>query len=114
MTHFLVQWKFNPASFDTMRKNPLDRYATSVKLAEAFKGTIVSLYNRMGDYDGLGIFTFPDVIHATAHSVHAMATGAFVKHDCEQLLSPSEYKLALLMSHDTAVDYVPPNTQDCI
>lgn len=114
MTHFLVQWKFNPASFDTMRKNPLDRSATSVKLAEAFKGTIVSLYNRMGDYDGLGIFTFPDVIHATAHSVHAMATGAFVKHDCEQLLSPSEYKLALLMSHDTAVDYVPPNTQDRI
>jgi len=111
MPHFLVQWKFNPASFETMRKNPLDRYATSVKLAEAFKGTIVSLYNRIGDYDGLGIFTFPDVIHATAHSVHAMATGAFIKHDCEQLLSSSEYKLALLMSHDTAVDYVAPNTQ---
>lgn len=111
MPHFLVQWKFNPASFETMRQNPLDRYATSVRLAEAFKGTIVGLYNRMGEYDGLGIFTFPDAIHATAHSVHAMATGAFLRHDCEQLLSSSEYKLALLMSHDTAVDYVAPNTK---
>lgn len=109
MPHFLVQWKFNPASFEIMRTKPLDRYATSVKLAEAFKGTIVSLHYRMGEYDGLGIFTFPDMIHATAHSVHAMATGAFIRHDCEQLLSSSEYKLALLMSHDTAVDYVAPN-----
>ncbi len=109
MPHFLVQWKFNPTSFEALRARPLDRYATSVKLAEAFKGTIVGLYNRMGEYDGLGIFTFPDVIHATAHSVHAMATGAFIRHDCEQLLSSSEYKLALLMSHDTAVDYVAPN-----
>lgn len=110
MPHFMIQWKFNPASFDNMRRNPLDRYATSVKLAEAFKGSIIGLYNRMGEYDGLGIFSFPDVIHATAHSVHAMATGAFLKHDCELLLSSSEYKLALLMSHDTAVDYVAPNT----
>ena len=110
MPHFLVQWKFAPNSFDTMRKHPLDRYATSVKLAEAFKGSIISMYNRMGEYDGLGIFNFPDVIHATAHSVHAMATGAFVRHDCEQLITPSEYKLALLMSHDTMADYLPPNT----
>lgn len=109
MPHFLVQWKFAPNSFDTMRKHPLDRYATSVKLAEAFKGSIISMYNRMGEYDGLGIFNFPDVIHATAHSVHAMATGAFVRHDCEQLITPSEYKLALLMSHDTMADYLPPN-----
>lgn len=110
MPHFLVQWKFAPSSFETMRQNPLDRYATSARLAEAFQGSIVSLYNRMGEYDGLGIFSFPDVIHATAHSVHAMATRAFLRHDCEQLLSSSEYKLALLMSHDTAVDYVPPNS----
>ena len=109
MPHFLVQWKFNPTAFEAMRRNPQDRYATSVKLAEAFKGTIVSMYNRMSEYDGLGIFTFPDAIHATAHSVHAMATGAFLRHDCEQLLSPSEYKLALLMSHDSAADYMPPN-----
>jgi uncharacterized protein with GYD domain len=94
-----------------MRLNPLDRYATSVKLAEAFKGAIISMYNRMGEYDGLGIFSFPDAIHATAHSVHAMATGAFFKHECEQLLNPADYKLALLMSHDTAVDYLPPNKQ---
>lgn len=94
-----------------MRLNPLDRYATSVKLAEAFKGSIISMYNRMGEYDGLGIFSFPDAIHATAHSVHAMATGAFFKHECEQLLNPADYKLALLMSHDTAVDYLPPNKQ---
>lgn len=92
-----------------MRRNPLNRYATSVKLAEAFKGSIVSMYNRMGAYDGVGIFSFPDAVHATAHSVHAMASGAFVQHDCEQLISPSEYKLALLMSHDTDVEYVPPN-----
>lgn len=112
MPHFLVQWKFAPTSFETMRQSPLDRYATSMKLAEAFKGSIVGLYYRMGDYDGLGIFTFPDVTHATAHSVHAMATGAFLRHDCEQLLSSSEYKMALLMSHDTAVDYVAPNRQN--
>lgn len=111
MPHFLVQWKFTPSSFEAMRRNPLDRYSTSVKLAEAFKGSVVSLYNRMGDYDGLGIFSFPDTVHATAHSVHTLATGAFLRHDCEQLLSPSEYKLALLMSHDTAVDYVAPNRQ---
>ena len=111
MPSFMVQWKFSPTAFEAMRRSPLDRYATSVRLAEAFKGTIVCMYNRMGEYDGLGIFTFPDTIHATAHSVHAMATGAFVRHDCEQLLSPSEYKLALLMSHDTAVDYLPPNKQ---
>ena len=109
--HFLVQWKFNSMSFDNMRRNPLDRYTTSVKLAEAFKGSVISIYNRLGEYDGLGIFTFPDLIHATAHSVHAMSTGGFVRHDCELLLSSSEYKLALLMSHDTTVDYVPPNKQ---
>jgi uncharacterized protein with GYD domain len=112
MPHFMVQWKFNPQSFETMRRNPLDRYATSVRLAEAFKGSIISMHNRMGEYDGLAIFSFPDAIHATAHSVHAMATGAFLKHECELLLSPSEYKLALLMSHDTATDYLPPNKQD--
>ena len=112
MPHFLVQWKFNPQSFETMRQKPLDRYATSVRLAEAFHGSIVSMYNRMGAYDGMGIFSFPDVIHAAAHSVHALATGAFLKHECELLLSPSEYKLALLKSHDTAADYLPPNQQD--
>ena len=112
MPHFLVQWKFNPQSFETMRQKPLDRYATSVRLADAFHGSIVSMYNRMGAYDGMGIFSFPDVMHAAAHSVHALATGAFLKHECEQLLSPSEYKLALLMSHDTAADYLPPNQQD--
>jgi uncharacterized protein with GYD domain len=109
MPQFLIQWKFTAISFESLRKSPLNRYTTSVKLAEAFKGSIVCLYNRMGEHDGLGIFNFPDVIHATAHSVHAMATGAFVRHDCEQLISPSEYKLALLMSHDTDVDYMPPN-----
>lgn len=112
MPHFMIQWKFSPAAFDVMRHSPLDRYATSLRLAEAFKGSIVGMYNRMGEYDGLGIFTFPDAIHATAHSVHAMSTGAFLRHDCEQLLSPAEYKLALLMSHDTEVDYISPTRQD--
>ena len=111
MPHFLVQWKFTPQAFEAMRKSPLDRYATSVKLAEAFKGSIICMYNRMGEYDGLGIFSFPDSIHATAHSVHAMATGSFARHECEPLLSSSEYKFALLMSHDTAVDYVAPIRQ---
>jgi len=111
MPTFLVQWKFSPSSFEAMRRSPLDRYATSVRLAEAFKGSIVSLYNRTGEYDGVGIFTFPDAIHAAAHSIHVLATGAFVRHDCEQLLSPSEYKLALLISNDTDVDYIPPNRQ---
>lgn len=107
MPQFLIQWKFTADSFESLRKSPLNRYATSVKLAEAFKGSITCMYNRSGDYDGLGIFNFPDVIHATAHSVHDMASGAFVRHDCEQLISPSEYKLALLMSHDADVDYMP-------
>lgn len=109
MPQFLIQWKFTASSFEYLRKSPLNRYATSVKLAEAFRGSIACMYNRTGEYDGIGIFSFPDAIHAAAHSVHAMATGAFVRHECELLLSTSEYKLALLMSNDTDVEYVPPN-----
>lgn len=67
------------------------------------------MYNGMDEYVGLGIFTFPEEIHAIAHSVHPMATGSFIRYDCEQLLSPAEYKLALLMSYDVAAGYISPN-----
>lgn len=109
MPNFLVQWKFTPESFASLRDNPHDRLATSMTFAQAYGGTVVSFFNRLGEYDGMGIFLFPDVIKATAHSIHALSTGAFSKHDCELLLTSSEYKEAFMISHDAKAEYHPPN-----
>jgi uncharacterized protein with GYD domain len=109
MPNFLVQWKFTAESFASLRNNPQDRLSTSISFAESYGGTVVSFYNRFGEYDGMGIFLFPDVLQATAHSVHAMSTGAFLKHESELLLTSTEYKEALAISRDAKTVYQPPN-----
>jgi uncharacterized protein with GYD domain len=111
MPNFLVQWKFTAESFSSLRNNPQDRLATSISFAESYGGAVVSLYNRFSEYDGMGIFLFPDVLRATAHSVHAMSTGAFLRHDTELLLTSAEYKDALTISRDAKVVYQPPNVR---
>lgn len=109
MPTFLVQWKFTAESISLLRSNPQDRLATSISLAESYGGTVVSFYNRVGEYDGIGIFTFSDTIKATAHSMHALSTGAFEKHECELLLTPSDFREALTISRDVKSSYQPPN-----
>lgn len=111
MPNFFVQWKFTPESFSILRANPHDRLSTSAQFAESYGGSVVCFFNRFGEYDGMGIFLFPDIIQATAHSVHAMSTGAFTRHDCELLLTSSEYKQALTISRDAMTSYLPPNAR---
>lgn len=110
MRHFLVQWKFTSESISNLRKNPQDRFQTSVELAESFGGSLVCMFNRNNEnYDGVGIFLFKDFTAATAHSLYALASGSFEKHCCEALLSTDEYLHALNMTNSTETKYMPPS-----
>jgi len=109
MAYYLIQWKFTSSAIANLKNHAHDRKHTSISLAKAFEGELIAMYNRnSAQYDGVGIFEFPNNVAAAAHSIFALSTGSFEKHDCELLLSTKEYEEALKLAARPNIKYRAP------
>ncbi|MGE0765251.1 MAG: GYD domain-containing protein [Hyphomicrobiaceae bacterium] len=75
MAHYLLRWKLSIDSAKNFVSKPQDRSRPAHDFIESFGGKLESY--ALGEYDGVGIAEFPDVVSLTAASMLAASTGAF-------------------------------------
>ena len=109
MSHFLIRWRFTPASSKALIAKPQERVRTATALVEGFGGKLHSYYFVLGEFDGLGICEFADHVSAAAFSMTAASSGGFAHFETTPLLTSHEAEAAMKKAHDTKTSYQPPN-----
>ncbi len=109
MAHFMIRWKFSPASVKAMVGHPQDRTAEARRLIESFGGRMLCYYFALGEFDGVAIGEAPDVSAAVAMGMAAGATGAFTAWETTALMTGEEAAAAMRLAHDTKTSYRAPN-----
>ena len=79
MPYFLVQVAYTPVSWRNLVLDPQNRSEILTPVIENLGGKIECSYMSFGDYDAIGILSFPDNITAAALSMAVMSGGG-VKH----------------------------------
>jgi len=76
--YFLVQVTYTPASWRNLILDPQNRQQALTPVIENLEGKIQCSFLSFGDYDAIGILSFPDNITAAALSM-ALTAGGGVK-----------------------------------
>ena len=63
MATYLGRWKFSDATIKNFIENPQDRTNAANNLIQGFGGKMECYYMSTGEFDGLGIFEFPETQH---------------------------------------------------
>ena len=95
MAHYMARWQFNGSNIKGFIENPRDRSQVAKALIEAFGGKMLCYYFSLGDYDGLAICEFPDLLSASACSMRASSSGAFSRFETTVLLTAQEAEAAM-------------------
>ena len=109
MGHYLLRWQFSADTAKNFVSKPQDRSRPAREFIESFGGKVESYYFALGEYDGVGIVEFPDVVSVTAASITAASTGAFSRFETTQLLTSQEAEAAMKKAHGKAGAYKAPN-----
>lgn len=109
MAHYMLRWQLNADSAKNFIAEPQDRTAAAQSLVEGFGGEMQCYYFALGEYDGIGIVTFPDNVAATACSMKAASTGAFSRFETTVLLTAQEAEAAMKQAKGAKVKYKAPN-----
>jgi uncharacterized protein with GYD domain len=93
MRHYLQYFKYSDAAIKAMTENPQDREAAARKLAEGFGGKLDVIYwTPSGEYDGFGVWEYPDDVTAAAAAALARSSGNFQRNESMPILTGEEFK----------------------
>jgi uncharacterized protein with GYD domain len=96
MRHYIGYFKYSDAAVKAMTENPQDREAATRKLAEGFGGKLDAIYwTTSGQYDGFGIFEFPDDVTAAAVQGLVRSSGNFQKNETLPVMNAEEFKAVM-------------------
>ena len=95
MPHYMAQWQFNSSNIKCFTESPQDRSGIAKALIEAFGGKMLCYYFSLGQYDGMAICEFPDLLSASASSMRAVSSGAFKTFETTVLLTAQEAEVAM-------------------
>ena len=95
MPHFLIRWGCTAEGGTSLARDPRERVTATGLLARSFDGEMKSYFFALGEWDGIGIFEFPDTVQASAFVLHLRGTGRFARIEATQLLTPEEGETAL-------------------
>jgi len=109
MPHYLLRWQLKDATAKALVSKPQDRTGPATTLIEGFGGKLLNYYFALGDYDGICIAEFPDMVSVAACSMKAATTGAFARFETTALLTAKEAEAAMKKAKNTKVAYKGPN-----
>jgi len=109
MATYLGRWKFSDATIKNFIENPQDRTNAANNLIQGFGGKMECYYMSTGEYDGLGIFEFPETQSINACVLLARSTGAFRAFEITPLITAKEAQAAMNQAKTTSVRYQAPN-----
>jgi uncharacterized protein with GYD domain len=109
MAHYLLRWQLKDTTTKNLVEHPQDRTGPAKTLIQGFGGKLVSYYFALGDYDGVGIADFPDLVSVAACSMTAASTGAFARFETMALLTAKEAEVAMKKAKEAKPGYKPPN-----
>ena len=107
MPDYLVQIVLAPETVATYVAKPQNREEMARSVNENPGGKIKGFWYTLGDYDVVIIETLPDNVSAAAHSMAAIASGAFKLFKTTPLLSVNEGIEA--MKKASKAGYKPPS-----
>ncbi len=106
MPYFLVQLSYTAASWNRLVKEPQNRVEKVSAAVENLGGKIESAFLCFGDYDVVGVLSFPDSITAAALSMAMMAGGGVRKIKTTPMFSWKDGLQAMRKAKKAA--YKPP------
>jgi uncharacterized protein with GYD domain len=109
MPHYLLRWQLKDGTAKKLVEHPQDRTGPAKTLIQGFGGKLISDYFALGDYDGIGIVDFPDIVSVAACSMSAASTGAFARFETTALLTAQEAEAAMKQAKAAKPGYRPPN-----
>lgn len=109
MPHYLLRWQLKDSTAKNLVEHPQDRTGPAKTLVQGFGGKLLSYYFALGDYDGVGIADFPDIVSVAACSMTAASTGAFARFETTALLTAKEAEAAMKKAKEAKPGYKPPN-----
>lgn len=107
MPQFLIQGSYTSDAWAAQVKNPQNRIDVVRPAFEALGGSLDHAWLTFGEYDIIGIATFPNNVSAAAVSI-AVAAGGSIKLKTTPLLSMEETLEATKKADQ--VTYTPPDS----
>ena len=111
MLRYVSFFSYTGEAWERMIKKPGNRAHAARALIEEIGGEMEAFYWMLGGWDGLVIFTMPDVASAAAFSGRVTSSGLLKSVSTHQLLSSDEGHLALQKAGAAEAAYQPPGTQ---
>lgn len=109
MPHIMFRFVFKDTAIKAMTDAPQDREEAARQVIQSFGGKMQSYYFCFGEFDGVGIAEFPDLVSAGACSMRVSGSGAFAKFETVPLLTTAEARNAMQKVKDAgAANYRPP------
>ncbi len=111
MPYFLMQLSYTAESWKRLVKEPQDRRRITSEVIENLGGKVESAFLTFGDYDVVGVLSFPDEITAAALSMAMLAGGGIRKIKTTPMVSWEEGVEAMKKAKTAA--YKPPEETQC-
>jgi len=108
MPKFLVLFSFTHETIARFLDHPEDRRGPGAQIAEAAGGKLVDYYWMFGQYDGLGIFEFPDSATAAAVALTGVGSGAFNRFETHELIEADQLVRIAEKAQALRPSYRPP------
>ena len=102
MPRYLIQASYNATAAAAFVSNPQDRVPGVRAAVEKLGGKLESFEFALGDYDVVGIGTFPDDAAAAALALAVNAAGHLKSYKTTRLMSADEFMAAQRKAHEVA------------
>jgi uncharacterized protein with GYD domain len=107
---YVAFFNYSEAAVKAMTETPQDRAAQAAELAESFGGKMEAAYwfPAGSDYDGMVIWTFPDVVSEEALGSVRQSYGQLIKS--LSVMTGEEFKAAMEKAKNVKTSYTPPTS----
>jgi uncharacterized protein with GYD domain len=103
MPRYLIQGAYTSAAAAAFVSKPQDRVAAVQAVIEKLGGKMESFDFCLGEYDVIGVASFPDDTTAAAMALAANAPGHLRSYRTTRLLSPQEFLAAQQKAHGASL-----------
>lgn len=106
MPFYLTRFRYEPATWAKLIKNPEDRRIAAKQYIEAVGGKLHGFWYAMGEHDGYNLWEAPDNVSMAATAIALSAGGALASVETTALLTVEETLTALQKA--SSIKYRPP------